>query len=140
VALSAEDRLAIEEVVYRYARACDLEGTLDDFLAIFTDDAVLAGPLTDPVEGREGIREWFAGLERFREQTRVRHVITNVLAEETEDGARAYAYLSEVLVYPTPVPGRAAATEVAVLGDYTFQLRRADGGWRIARRDWRMVA
>ena len=83
--LSADDRLAIHEILATYCHALDL-GRWEEFAGLFTDDCRLDfGSLMGVYEGREGVR-------RFSERIQslglfMRHYTTNVVVRG--DGERA---------------------------------------------------
>src|SRR5207247_7907670 len=66
--LSADDRLAIREIIATYCHALDL-GRWEEFVDLFSDDCRLDfGSLMGVYEGREGVRrfgERIQGLGRF---------------------------------------------------------------------------
>ena len=136
-----EQRNAIMEHIYRYTRACDFGATSKEFMeSIFTQDIVLDGSLMGVYEGEEGIRRWVAECHETQKRVTMLHVVSNEIVESTQDGARVSTYLTELMIYPSPVLGRGDhVTDLAFSGLYTFELRRHEDGWRIARRTVRVL-
>src|SRR5882762_10764391 len=95
MAMSLEDRLAIQDLFVRYATALDA-GDVETVVDCFTDDTALESPVIGVIAGRDAIR---AFAERFAAQraggVQFRHMITNIAAEVEPGGdrARASAYL-----------------------------------------------
>jgi hypothetical protein len=139
--LDADDRTAIMEHIYRYTKACDFGATAEEFMAsIFTPDIVLDGSIMGVYRGEEGIRQWVSECTQTQTRLTMVHVVSNEIIEPTEDGARVSTYLSEMMIYPPQVVGRTDhVTELAFSGLYTFELRRHDDGWRIAKRTVRVL-
>ena len=63
--LPLEDRIAVQDLLVKYAYAIDVECTEQEFLDLFTEDAVMVSPLS-------GRHEGIAGVKKFRD----RHEIT----------------------------------------------------------------
>lgn len=56
-------------IAKRYFRAVN-ESRLDDLAAVFAEDAILSFPMLPPVEGRNAIREFYAGVLTFYPERR----------------------------------------------------------------------
>jgi ketosteroid isomerase-like protein len=127
--MSIEDRLAIGDLLVRYANALDA-GDVATVVDCFTADAVLESPVIGRIAGHAAIRA-FAG--RFAAQraggTQFRHMITNIAAEIEPGGmrARATAYL---LVWIT----RDGASRPLPPGRYECDALKKAGTWRFCRR------
>src|SRR5207247_9648797 len=91
---SADDRLAIHEIIATYCHALDL-GRWEEFAGLFTDDCRLDfGSLMGVYEGREGVRHF---SERIRSLGLfMRHYTTNVVVRADGERARAASYLLAV--------------------------------------------
>jgi ketosteroid isomerase-like protein len=123
------EHAAITRTLTVYAWAYD-EHDLDLLASCFTVDAVLLGPRRELwAEGRDGIREFFAGRRAGRAEAReqTRHLITNVLVEEQ---AGDVVVLSYVLVAVTG-PGAQSGFRA---GWYRDVMVESDGGWRLRER------
>lgn len=134
-------REAIRHTMARYTMAGD-RLRADEFIAVFTDDAVLASEGVDEsdvfrYEGRDAIREWMSRWSRRTEPqpapaaTFVRHHLSTSLIELTgANAARARTYW-------------VAYTNIGAdhCGYYLDIFRKTAGGWLIAQRkvrlDWR---
>ena len=137
--MSADDRLAILEMIGRYSYAYDGRDA-DAYASLFTEDAVFevyAGrekPLVRN-EGREAIREWARGLhEEMPAGYQGRHHQTGTVFEELgPDSARTRTLLLGTRRHPgDESPG------VSGTGVYSDEWRRTSEGWRFAKRVIRM--
>jgi SnoaL-like domain len=131
-------REAIRDTLARYNMAGD-RLRLDDFVAVFTKDAVLESDVFR-CEGRAGIRDWFGGFGRTPETrpdparpapTVVRHQLATCRIELTgADTAEARTYWT---VFSDIGPDHG--------GVYSDRFRREGERWLIAHRrirvDWK---
>ena len=127
---SAEDRLAISEVLNRMAYYYD-EGHLDDLAACFADDAVMSmqiagGDMVGPFEGRDNIMELYRGAKSTQTDVR-RHDITNIMFDASGDTLAVTSYLT---LFAT----ENAETKLLTTGVYRDQVARVNGDWKIVRR------
>jgi hypothetical protein len=137
MALPVDDVLAIQNLLVRYTLLVDLESAPEeDFLALFTDDAVLVSPHTGRYQGREGQRAYARNVRLSRNGVAkaglVRHVVTNFRVDGEGDEARMTAYLttySTDLTHPAP-----RSTALGSTGQYDCEVRRVDGDWKMATR------
>ena len=138
--MSADDRLAILDMIGRYSQAWD-EKDADAYVALFTDDGVFElnpelpdGP-TISEHGREQIRSWAEASHRRLADTgtRTRHVQSGTVFDElTERTARTRTMLISMRLRPGDSGPWASSA-----GVYTDEWRKSDEGWRIARRTLR---
>lgn len=122
--LTAEDRLAIEQLYARYANAADAgdaEGWADCFEA---DGSFVSFGRTQ--RGRE---ELMAVVEGSRRRPPGRHWISNLVVEPAEYGATATAYLAWLHITKLPVT-------MPTTGIYRDELVRGPEGWRFRRREF----
>ena len=106
--MSADDRLAILDMIGRYSQAWD-EKDADAYVALYTDDGVFElnpelpdGP-TISEHGREQIRSWAeASHKRLADAgTRTRHVQSGTVFDElTEQTARTRTMLISMRLRP----------------------------------------
>ncbi len=122
--LSADDRLAIHEILATYCHALDL-GRWEEFAGLFTDDCRLDfGSLMGVYEGREGVRHF---SERIRSLGLfMRHYTTNVVVRGDGERARAESYVLAV----TGPPGASMQTT----GRYEDELVKVSDRWRLRVR------
>jgi hypothetical protein len=125
----AIERSLIAERISRYGWSFD-ERRADLLSDCFTEDAIWEGSIAGgealgPFEGREAIVAWMSGFWETQHDQR-RHMIVNTVIEEQSEGA-ALAQAYQVL---TAARGGEVALETT--GFYRFNLRLADGEWRIA--------
>lgn len=120
--LTADDRLAILEVIARYNRAAD-ERDVDATVELYTPDGVIEGDMAT-APGHDGLR---SGLPKLFEMegTLKRHISTNHIIEG--DGSRATVRSMLVVLEAESSPSVGATADVA------DELRKADGVWKLAR-------
>lgn len=116
------DKLAIHEVLYRYARAVDSQdwGLMD---TVFVADAVL--DYTDvggPEATRDDVVTWLA--ESLQPVPMTQHAITNIEVDLQGDEAAVVALFHN----PMQLPGVEGIT--ACGGRYHHQMVRTPDGWR----------
>ena len=127
---SAEDRLAITEVLNRMAYYYD-EGHLDDLGACFADDAIMSmqiagGDMVGPFEGRDNIMELYRGAKSSQTDVR-RHDITNVMFDTSGDTLSVTSYLT---LFAT----EHGETKLLTTGVYRDQVAQIGCEWKIIRR------
>lgn len=127
--LSLEDKDAIRDLVAAYAHAVD-DGTTAEILGLFTDDAVIEGPLSGRHVGREGILGWLGSVPD-RPPGQDRHVLSGISVSGAHDNASASANFAH---FRTAHTGTAPRTDLFFVGRFDFALRRVQGRWLIARR------
>jgi uncharacterized protein (TIGR02246 family) len=124
------DELDIRSIVARLAQYAD-DGDLDDYVALFTEDAHWAMPGA-PRTGRADIR---AGGEARRATGEVgpgsnsRHMVTTVAV--TADGSDTAVADSYFLFYVNTLE----APTLRLCGAYHDTFVRTAEGWKLARRD-----
>lgn len=135
LALSAADRLEIQEVTARYAWSLDT-GDEEGFAACFCRDGELVWDVFE-TEGRwrgaPALRRFIGYFRQRPESAGRQHHVSNLLIRPADTGAQARSY---VIVTLRCVPGPHL---VNVVGYYEDELQREDGHWRLARRyirDW----
>ena len=129
--------LAIRNLLARIAQSADV-GTPEEYLALFTDDAVWEMP-ANPALGldasaRRGVGEIGAGVAERRAAgiqgpgSHTRHMVATISVEVTSpDTAVAHSYW-------TYWGDTTTAPVVTSLGAYRDELRRTPDGWKLARR------
>jgi 3-phenylpropionate/cinnamic acid dioxygenase small subunit len=125
MSLTMEDRAALHDLYARYAYAFD-GADPEAWSALFTADGVFAPPGIDPVVGTEELQS-FVEL-RAKGLPGMRHLMANVLVEETSEGARGQAYF---LCIRLSEDGK---FRLRNSGRYEDEFAREDGSWKIARR------
>jgi len=122
-----QDRLAIRDVAYRYARAIDRR---DYALAetIFSADAELIGPGFH-LHGREKIVDGMRSIERFE---RTMHLVHNQLVEVLGNQAEGETYC--VAHHVLLREGRRVRIDWGIRYQDHY-VREEDGAWRLARRE-----
>jgi hypothetical protein len=129
MALSADDRLALHELYARYAYAFDgADG--DVWSALFTPDGVFVLPDGTAVSGTDELRKFV--VARSDDAPGMRHLMTNILLDESGDGALGRAYFLAFRL------GGDGQFRLRNFGRYEDEFVRAGGGWLIRSR--RVVA
>ena len=131
----AIDRLMIREVIDAYGSHYD-QGRLDDFTALFTEDAILdfqpdPGYFPMPLVGRETIGDHMRARQaEVAAVAQRRHLATNVIFEHLDDStARTESFVSVLSVnHGSNTP------YINATGVYRDVFRKVDGTWLLAER------
>jgi uncharacterized protein (TIGR02246 family) len=121
-----EDRLALQELAARYARAVDRRDYAA-FVALFTPDGVLCGPGYE-MKARAEIER---GIRLIEQYETTQHCVHNQLVELRGDAASGETYCVARHVYTREGVKRKLDMGVR----YQDQYRREAGAWRFARRE-----
>jgi uncharacterized protein (TIGR02246 family) len=121
-----EDRLALQELAARYARAVDRRD-YDAFVALFTDDGVLCGP--GYVMKAHGEIE--KGIRLIEQYEATQHCVHQQLVDVRGDAARGETYCVARHVYEKAGVKRKLDMGVRYQDEY----RRERGAWRFVRRE-----
>jgi hypothetical protein len=123
-ALTTEDRIALHELIARYAHLLDLGG-VDRLGEIYTPDARFQVPALDvDIEGLPALVDFFRAT--MAQMSTVRHIITNVFTEATgTNTADLHAYLQIV---------DGATKAITTVGVYHDHCVRTPTGWRVVVR------
>lgn len=128
--LSAEDKLAIIELVGRYNQAGDI-GDGDAWADTFTEDGIFeANQLR--VQGREQLRQM--ALDVTRAIGHIRHSTYNFVIDGEGDEARLQAAFTIMAV----AQDRQSVRVIGV-GNYDDRLRRVQGQWKFRHRHGRAL-
>lgn len=130
--VAVEDRLEIQDLLYRYAYALDV-GDEDDLLAVFVDEPVLESAVTGNKVGLDHVRAISLRAREKRHIYRLRHMISNFQITGDADQASVTAYFAEFITWiesSRPYP----STELQFVGHYDCDVVKIGGEWRIARR------
>ena len=134
--LSAEDVLAIQQLMVTYAYLIDMRSAPEaEILSLFTEDALLVSPLRGRSQGRAGQRA-FARYEAEAPwgvpgEVQARHLMTNFLIDGDGEQARMLVFLT---VYVTELATSPRVTELRFTGHYDCEVRKVDGAWKLASR------
>lgn len=130
--LDVKDKLEIQELEARYARATDTGDALGRS-ATFLVDGILEGG-TSRFEGRAAIAQQTHDVWSGREANRfgaqpgeMQHWIHSLIIDGDDDNATALAYLA-LVVRGTSGP------RIAFVGQYHDTLRKVDGRWFFAHK------
>ena len=125
-----DDRFALRELAYRYARLID-DRAYDDIPTVFTEDAQLTGT-GYAMTGHEELR---GGLERIEQYSATLHCVHNQVVEIAENDATGETYCVANHIYEKE--GVARKLDMGIR--YQDIYRREAGTWRIAKRHLHLV-
>jgi hypothetical protein len=140
MSLPAEDVLAIRALMVRYSQLVDLDSAPEDeFLALFTEDALIISPQRGRFQGRDAHRAYAYGARHSRygvgdgttKAAQVRRVLSNFLIEGDGNQATMQVF---VLNFATELLTPPRQTQFFSAGHYECDVRKVDGEWKIARR------
>jgi 3-phenylpropionate/cinnamic acid dioxygenase small subunit len=123
--LSIEDRAELHDIYARYAYAFD-GGDGDAWSALFAAQGRFSPPNAPVVVGTEALRAFVAA--RASDAPGMRHLMSNVLVEATETGARGSSYF---LCFRLD----GDVFRLRNFGRYDDEFIREDGAWKIANRN-----
>jgi hypothetical protein len=128
--MSAEDRVAVMELIARYAKCID-SGDLDGYVANFTPDGVIEWDGGSAV-GREAIREWVGRLMARggigATPAQVRHFVGLPYITGGSERCSASTY---VIIFALVSAGAVAVPSV---GSYADTIVKVDGRWLFEKR------
>ena len=120
------DERAIEQQLYRFARAMDSRDW--DTLAAICSPDIVAEFGTGEVRGSEAVVEL---IRSYLDNCGVtQHLLGNVLVSVEGDSARSEAYVADLHLSRQTESGDYFRT----LGNYSDRWQRVDGDWRLAER------
>jgi len=130
VSISAEDHIAIQRLMYLYARCADRKD-YDGFAAVFCDDAEFdfAGTI---VAGCAAIQKMMRNLDQF---SRTLHQVHNTLYDVAGDTASGETYC--LASHLGEEAGGETKLDMGII--YQDRLRRTGDGWRIETRKFNLV-
>ena len=139
MALSADDRTQVHDLMMRYAAVVDFQKTEEEFQAIFTDDAYLEGPYGHH-EGRAGITQFFSRISG-RPHLQTRHLITNIVMDGDGRRVSLEAYFVSCHTRQDSAEGNdPRVSQVVDVGTYDCVAVKAGDAWRLQRRVVRIDA
>jgi uncharacterized protein (TIGR02246 family) len=115
------DEAAIRELKYEYCYATDALD-IDRMLETFVPDGRMVVPITDPIEGHQGIREYFEWFAEQEYRDRAHNVFNPVI---DVDGDRATGEWYYLVMYTLP----GGNLEVGH-GHYADEYVRTNDGWK----------
>ncbi len=126
---AVSDELEIRNQLAKLAHLAD-EGDLDDYIQLFTDDAVwdggAFGTKTGHPEILEGAKERRAG-GTSGPGANTRHVLSTIVIELAGDEARSRSVFHfYTQIHQTP--------QLSIMGVYEDLFRRTSTGWKLAHR------
>ena len=122
-----DDRAAIADQMYRYARATDWLET-DRHREVFADDCVFASPHSGDMVGVDAVVDWMNRALVPFEATQ--HLIGNIAIDFTgPDAATAVSYVRAWHRHRD-----LARPDLVLWGEYHDRWVRVDGRWRIKER------
>lgn len=128
--ISVEDHIAIERLMYEYARCADKKD-YGGFARVFCEDAVFEyrGEQVTPVAA---IQQLMHNLDNY---SVTQHRVQNVLYEVEGDSASGETYC--LASHLKNAENELLKIDMAII--YADELRREEDGWRIARRVFNLL-
>ena len=130
MAISADDHIAIERLMYRYARCADSKDYAG-FADVFCEDAVFDYSGNSFVS-LPAIQKMMLALEKYDATL---HQVHNILYEVDGDAARGETYC--IASHLRDDDGCEVKIDMGII--YRDRLLRIAGGWRIARREFNLL-
>jgi 3-phenylpropionate/cinnamic acid dioxygenase small subunit len=124
-ALSTDDRATLHDVYARYAHAFD-GADAETWAGLFAADGRFAPPGVPEVVGTDALRTFVEA--RAGDAPGMRHVMSNVLVEATDGGARGSAYFFCLRLSDD------GKFRLRNFGRYDDEFVREGGAWKIASR------
>ena len=121
------DRISIDDLYCRCARDMDNPAS-DAWIDCFTSDAVFLSPRFGRFSGREGLRELHELRRRALIDTKIRHVISNVLIHMDGPETSGECYLC---AYET----KFGKTKLVAVGGYRDTLVKLEQRWFFRTRE-----
>jgi SnoaL-like domain len=128
--MSAEDDIEIRNVLARVAHITDGRGSMEEYVALWTEDCSWESPVAGSYQGHEG---HLARHARYRDagvqgpQVDSFHVLTTVWVKVEDSAAAALStWLLIVDADTNPL--------IRDIGTYTDTLRRTSDGWKLVTR------
>lgn len=120
---AVEDKLHIRELKHEYCYATD-DLDIEGIPEVFAEGAHLEVPIHDPLDGRDGIREYFEwfGEQEFEVRS---HNVVNPLVDVDGDEATGKWYYMVVYTLPD-------GDLLFGHGEYDDEFVRTDDGWRLS--------
>jgi hypothetical protein len=126
--LSAEDRLAIQDLLSGYCHAIDASRA-DLCIGLFADDAELYTPVGD-AKGRQAILAWIEGRLALRAPAyQVGHHLLNTMVAATGPNT---AKVRSMFLYTRVRRDGSASAELLGTGIYEEEVRKEAGRWKFA--------
>ena len=140
---AVEDRMAIEQLLMRYAAAFNTNDP-DAYVATFTPDGSLElrrhmsePPFLGPFKGRDALRkQWFPENRKPRAPGfgPMRHVTTNYEINVNGDTATVRAFFMEVVSNGANIPPGSKPPTIHAMGRYEDELVKRNGTWLFSKR------
>ncbi len=121
-----EEKDAIRELMARYCFHFD-NGEFDQWLSLFTADAVFDLGTRGRFQGREALRSFLRVIPLSNGVPMMKHCVLNVIITVSGLHATAESY---VIV----LRGGGHGLALSIAGRYQDQLSKVDGEWRFAQR------
>ena len=135
MALTLEDRNSIQDLLIHYAYAIDIGSTEEEFLDLFTEDAIMTSPVSGVHEGVEGVKKFRDRHVATRGKVLIRHFITNFIVDGDGGRATLKAYFFEFKTQLELIPPQTERkTEFLFCGNYDCVAIKAKGKWKLQRR------
>jgi 3-phenylpropionate/cinnamic acid dioxygenase small subunit len=125
--MTADDRIAIENLIFRYARFVDT-AQYEALGALFADAVITANKTTEHFRGAAQVRDyWRMSNKRFEDGTpKTHHVVTNLEFDSPEGGNEVHVKSCFTVLQAT---GKVPLQPIAC-GRYDDVFEKGPAGWR----------
>lgn len=117
------DRFEIQELKHEYCYATD-DLDVDRIVETFTADGVLEVPIHDPIEGHDGLADYFEWFAEQAYETRAHNVFNPVIDVDGDTATGEWYYM---VLYTLP-----GGNFEMGHGHYDDEFVRTDDGWKIS--------
>ena len=122
-----EDRLAVQDVMLRYALTVD-ERDYEGYRALFTEDVVVVGMGANERHGIDEYYPWWK--EAIDKYANTQHMLSPTFAKVEEDTAYTRTDVQALHFFPGD-----AETTLIFWGTYKTDMARINGEWKISRHE-----
>ena len=122
-----EDRVAVQDVMLRYASTVD-ERDYEGYRALFTKDVVVVGMGANDMHGIDEYYPWWK--EAIDKYANTQHMLSPTFAEFKEDKAYTRTDVQALHFFPGD-----AETTLIFWGTYKTDMTRVNGEWKISRHE-----
>jgi len=122
-----EDRIAVQDVMLRYAATVD-EKDYDGYRALFVEDVKVVGMGALEMNGMETFYPWWK--EAIDKYDATQHMLSPTYATISEDLAK-----TRTDVQATHYPKGDSVTTITLWATYHTDMRRVDNEWKICRHE-----
>ncbi|MGV0033443.1 MAG: nuclear transport factor 2 family protein [Candidatus Azotimanducaceae bacterium WSBS_2022_MAG_OTU7] len=122
-----EDRIAVQDVMLRYAASVD-DKDYDGYRALFVEDVEVVGMGAEAMNGMATFYPWWK--DAIDKYDATQHMLSPTLATISGDTAK-----TRTDVQATHYPKGDSVTTITLWATYKTDMRRVEGEWKISRHE-----